>query len=189
MTNESKLPTVLLLMLMGIVILLMVAIIGLFIKMNQLQREVLGALAPLQTGATAANTGLGVGTSAPSFALPDNDGVMVSLEGSAEENRQLVEAQGFAFPVLARDDGVAQGYQVPGTPFFYVIDGEGMIVNIQMRGSDVQGCPGNLTPATLISDLNEWGRSRENRRVRVCRGQCPTDSDIAWQPSGPDGLW
>jgi methylamine dehydrogenase accessory protein MauD len=168
-------------MLMGIVILLMVAIIGLFIKMNQLQREVLGALAPLQTGATAANTGLGIGTSAPSFALPDNDGVMVSLEdfvghkvllafssigcphctemypglktfseganeiqvlmiseGSAEEKRQLVEAQGFAFPVLARDDGVAQNYQVPGTPFFYVIDGEGMIVNIQMRGSDVQ---------------------------------------------------
>jgi len=39
---ESK-TNVLILMLMGIVILLMVAIIGLSIRMNQLQREVLAA--------------------------------------------------------------------------------------------------------------------------------------------------
>ncbi len=43
MTTESKLPTVLLLMLTGIVLLLMVAIIGLFVRMNQLQEAVLAA--------------------------------------------------------------------------------------------------------------------------------------------------
>jgi hypothetical protein len=39
---------VLLLLLTGIVLLLMVAIIGLFLRMNQLQREVLAALEPLR---------------------------------------------------------------------------------------------------------------------------------------------
>jgi len=43
MTTESKLPTVLLLMLTGIVLLLMAAIIGLFVRMNQLQETVLAA--------------------------------------------------------------------------------------------------------------------------------------------------
>ncbi|MBC8249560.1 MAG: hypothetical protein H8E90_07765 [Anaerolineales bacterium] len=38
----------LLLMLMGIVILLMLANVGLFLRMNQLQREVLAALKPYQ---------------------------------------------------------------------------------------------------------------------------------------------
>jgi methylamine dehydrogenase accessory protein MauD len=54
--------------------------------------------------------------------------VMISL-GSAEENRQLREKQGFGFPVLTWDDKVAQDYEVPGTPFFYVIDGEGVITS------------------------------------------------------------
>jgi peroxiredoxin len=39
--------------------------------------------------------------------------VMIS-EGSAEDNQQLVQARGFAFPVLAWDDSVAGDYQVPG---------------------------------------------------------------------------
>ncbi len=43
MTTESKLLTVLLLMLTGIVLLLMVAIIALFVRMNQLQEAVLAA--------------------------------------------------------------------------------------------------------------------------------------------------
>ena len=51
MTDESKLPIVLLLMLMTIVILLMVAIVGLFLRMNQLQREVLVVLASSPMGA------------------------------------------------------------------------------------------------------------------------------------------
>ena len=57
--------------------------------------------------------------------------VMIS-QGSAEENRQLAEEQGFAFsvlPVSSWDDAVMLDYQVPGTPFFYVIDGEGVIAN------------------------------------------------------------
>jgi len=44
MTAESKLPTVLLLMLTGIVLSLMVAIIGLFVQMNQLQEAVLAVV-------------------------------------------------------------------------------------------------------------------------------------------------
>jgi len=74
--SESK-TDVLLLMLMGIIILLMVAITGLFIHMNQLQREV----------------------------------------------------------VLAWDDAVARDYLVPGTPFFYVIDGAGVIANVGFAGT------------------------------------------------------
>ena len=174
MTDESKLPIVLLLMLMTIVILLMVAIVGLFLRMNQLQREVLVVLASSPMGAPE-ERGLGIGTEAPDFALRDTNGAMVSLgdfagqkvllafssthcsackeiyphlrafsesredvqvmmisRGSAEESRQLVQAQGFAFPVLPVldwDAPVMLDYQVPGTPFFYVIDGEGVIAN------------------------------------------------------------
>jgi len=167
---------VLLLMLMGVVILLMVAIVGLFICMNQLQREVLAALQPLQ--AMRGPQGLEIGTEAPAFTLPDTTGQMVSLadfagrkvllvfsstqcpaciemyphlrafsereedvqvvmisRGPVEENRQLVEEQGFDFPVLTWDDAVAQDYQVPGMPFFYVIDGEGAIANAGFAGT------------------------------------------------------
>ena len=164
----------LLLMLMGIVILLMVAIIGLFIRMNQLQSRVLAALGPLQAG-VGQQMGLEVGAQAPDFTLPDATGQMVSLEdfagqrvllafssthcracmemyphlrafsesqpdvqvvmisqGSTEENRQLAQVQGFAFPVipvLDWGDRVMVDYQVPGTPFFYVIDREGVIAS------------------------------------------------------------
>jgi len=164
----SKAKTeMMLLMLMGIIILLMVAILGLFIRMDQLQREVLVALEPFR-----GPQGLPVGTRAPAFALPDTTGRRVSLSdfsgervllafsytrcsvcvemyphlktlsenhqdvqvimiswGSAEENRQVVKEQGFGFPVLMGNDKVAQDYQVPGTPFFYVIDGKGIIAN------------------------------------------------------------
>ncbi|MDY6875304.1 MAG: redoxin domain-containing protein [Chloroflexota bacterium] len=138
--NESR-TQVLLLMLMGVVILLMVTIVGLFTRMNQLQREVLAALEPLQ--AMRGPQGLEIGTEALAFTLPDVTGQMVALgdfagrkvllvfssthcpacaelwphlkalseraedvqvvmisRGSAEENRQLVEEQGFGFPVL-----------------------------------------------------------------------------------------
>jgi len=53
--------------------------------------------------------------------------VMIS-RGSAEENRQLIEEGGFGFPVLTWDDEVARDYEIPGTPFFYVIDG-GVSIN------------------------------------------------------------
>jgi len=169
--TETK-STVLLLMLMVTIILLMIAIGGLFLRMNQLQGQVLAALGVLQPGAPGQEAGLLPGAVAPDFSLPDQNGKPVALtefagqevllvfssttcpacqqmyshlkafsethrdvrvvmisRGSAEENRQLVEEQGFAFPVLSWDDAVAQAYQVPGTPFFYVIDGKGMIAN------------------------------------------------------------
>jgi len=55
--------------------------------------------------------------------------------GTTDENRQLVEEQGFGFPVLTWQDTVAREYQVPGTPFFYVIDREGVIVNAGFAGT------------------------------------------------------
>ncbi|HAL61465.1 MAG TPA: hypothetical protein DCP08_03550 [Chloroflexi bacterium] len=146
--NQTR-TQVLLLMLMGVVILLMIAILGLFIRMNQLQQEVLAALEPLQAMRRA--QGLEIGTEAPAFTLPDATGQMVSLGdfagqkvllvfsstqcpacaevwphlktfsergedvqivmislGSPEENRQLVEEQGFGFPVLIWEDSVAR---------------------------------------------------------------------------------
>lgn len=159
----------LLLLLTGIVLLLMVAIIGLFLRMNQLQREVLTALEPLRQASPP--SGLPSGTKAPSFTLPDLSGrsvlpeglagqevllvfasprcpacremyphlrafagkhpevavVMVSL-GTEEENREVAQEQGFTFPVLNGDEGMVAAYRVPGVPFFYVIDGEGIIV-------------------------------------------------------------
>ncbi|MFQ6100846.1 MAG: hypothetical protein ACE5OS_06375 [Anaerolineae bacterium] len=48
---------------------------------------------------------------------------------TVEENRQLMEEQGFDFPVLTWDDGVFEDCHVPGTPFFYTIDGDGVIAN------------------------------------------------------------
>ena len=172
--TESK-TDVLLLMLMAIVVLLMVTIIGLFLRMNQLQQAVLAALSSSQAGMPEQEMGLEIGTQASDFALPGTSGAMVSLadfvgqrvllafssthcsactemyphlrafsesrddvqvvmisQDSAEENRQLVEEQGFAFPVLpvsGWDAPVMVDYRAPGTPFFYVIDGEGVIVN------------------------------------------------------------
>ena len=178
--NETK-TQMLLLMLMGVVILLMVAIAGLFIRMNQLQSEVLAALAPLQGGAMEQKMGLEIGTAAPDFTLADTADqpvssgdfvgqkvllafssihcpgciemfphlkafseraesvqvVMIS-RGSAEENLQLVKEQGFDFLVLVWDDAVARDYQVPGTPFFYVIDGEGVIRNAGFANTEEQ---------------------------------------------------
>ncbi|HDQ72506.1 MAG TPA: redoxin domain-containing protein [Chloroflexi bacterium] len=172
--TESK-TNMLLLMLMGIVILLMVAIIGLFLRMNQLQQAVLGALASSPPMVSEQEMGLEIGTEAPAFTLSDTNGTTVSLAdfagqkvllafssihcsacketyshlkafsenrdnvqvvmislGATRENRQLVEEQGFIFPVLTAsgwNDPVMEGYKVPGTPFFYVIDREGRIVN------------------------------------------------------------
>ncbi|MBC7228470.1 MAG: hypothetical protein H5T61_14765, partial [Thermoflexales bacterium] len=40
---------------------------------------------------------------------------------------QVAQEQGFAFPVLAGNEEVLAAYRVPGTPFFYVLDGEGVI--------------------------------------------------------------
>ena len=161
------------LMLVGVVVLLMLANIGLFIRMNQLQTQVLAALQPGR-----AASGLPIGNVAPDFSLPDLDGREVSLRefsgqevvlvfssvtcpacqsmypslrefvmrhgqttlvmisrGTEGENRRLVEEENFAFPILVWDDQVANAYQVPGTPFFYVLDGDGVITDAGFAGS------------------------------------------------------
>ncbi|MCK4450291.1 MAG: hypothetical protein KAX26_06840, partial [Anaerolineae bacterium] len=60
--------------------------------------------------------------------------VMIS-HGTVEEDRQLMEEQEFDFPALTWDDGGFEDYQVPGTPFSYVIDGEGVIANAGLAGT------------------------------------------------------
>jgi len=155
----------LLLMLMSIVILLLVMNLGLFLRMNQLQSQVIQALQSFQRP-----TGLTAGTQAPPFSLADVNGKTVSLQdfsgqrvllafsatacpacqqmypalrrfheshpdiallmisrGSSEENRRLVQNEGLTFPILAWEDDVVKAYQVPGTPYFYVVDDQGVI--------------------------------------------------------------
>lgn len=74
---------VLVLTLMGVMVLLMVSILGLFVRMNQLQGQVLAALAPLQM--LREPGGLAVGREAPEFNLPDSEGRMVSLTGLSDK--------------------------------------------------------------------------------------------------------
>jgi methylamine dehydrogenase accessory protein MauD len=159
----------LILTLMGIIILLMLAIVGLFVRMNQLQSAILEGLQPFR--ATGTTAGLDVGAEAPPFKLSDTDANQVSLEdfagqtvllaftslrcpaceplypdlavfadtnhsvqlivvsqGSLDENRRLVEQEDLGFPVLIWEDSLVAQYEVPGTPFFYLVGGDGVIV-------------------------------------------------------------
>jgi peroxiredoxin len=71
-----------------------------------------------------------------SFSEKRNDiQVIMILRGSSEKNRQVTQEHDFSFPVLEWNDGVAGEYQVPGTPFYYVIDGKGSIANAGFAGS------------------------------------------------------
>ena len=168
--NKNKTESFLFL-LTGIVIVLMVMNLGLFLRMNQLQQEILQTLLPFQQASQRPES-LPTGTQAPPFSLLDVDEQMVSLDdfsgesvvlifssttcsacqdiypslkefnerhpelaflviskGSDEENQNLAKQQGFAFPVLGLQDDVAKAYQVSAIPFFYLIDGEGVIVS------------------------------------------------------------
>lgn len=159
--KETK-NNVLVLMLMGVTILLIIAVGGLFFKVNQLQQAILNPQSAAPSG------GLQPGQVAPPFTLVDTAGQKVSLtdfsgqttllvfastrcqacqrmfpslqefskqrdnvqvvmllDGQAEELEQF----GFTFPVLKLDEKVVQDYQVPGTPFFYVINTKGIITN------------------------------------------------------------
>ncbi len=87
--ENAERTNILLLMLIGIVILLMIAIIGLFLRMNQLQREILGALAPLRMVSPSAE-GLETGTPAPAFTLSDIKGRQVSLRDFSGQEILLV---------------------------------------------------------------------------------------------------
>ncbi len=83
--NETRLLEVYLFLLMGIVALLIVATVGLFFRMNQLQSEVLAALELLQMRVEP--WALEKGTAAPAFTLSEVDGNTVSL---ADESGQQV---------------------------------------------------------------------------------------------------
>lgn len=52
--------------------------------------------------------------------------LLIISKGSEEDNQTLVQEQGFTFPVLIWKDEVADAYQVPGVPHFYVIE-NGMV--------------------------------------------------------------
>ena len=74
--SKAKTDT-LVILLMGIVILLMLANLGLFLRMNQLQTQIALAIEALQRSEP---TYLPIGTKAPFFNLPDNNGETVSLQ-------------------------------------------------------------------------------------------------------------
>ncbi len=44
--------------------------------------------------------------------------------GTIEENRRIAEEQPFDFPILMWEDETAGDYQVPGTPYLYLISGD-----------------------------------------------------------------
>ncbi len=161
----------LLVMLMTTIILLMIAIAGLFLRMNQLQNQVLAAVHIGASDVTPQELGLPKGSVAPNFTLPDLAGRPLSLtdftwkrvllaffstscsacqqtyphlkafreahpelqvvmisRGSTDDNRQMVAKQGFSFPVLTWQDDMVKSYQVPATPFFYMVDQTGVVV-------------------------------------------------------------
>ncbi len=159
---------VLLLLLVGIVLLLMVALIGLFLRMEQLQREVLAALARCARPRNPPDCPLGrkpLRSPFPTFpasrylwtrwrggrccwssppplsGLPGDvpapaglrseasgDGSGDGLAGERGGEPGVAEEQGLTFPVVEGDERVMAAYGVPGTPYFYVLDGEGVIV-------------------------------------------------------------
>ncbi len=55
--------------------------------------------------------------------------VLMVSNGSEEENRELGVREGFSFPILQWRDDVANQYEVPGVPFFYAIDEQGVIMS------------------------------------------------------------
>lgn len=52
---------------------------------------------------------------------------MVS-KGLPSKNQELLNTQGFNFPVLEADETIGDHYQVPGAPFIYLIDEKGFII-------------------------------------------------------------
>lgn len=86
-TGQSENQTVLWTVI-GTIILLMIAVIVLFFRMNQLQNRILGLLAPFEDAASRdvqEMVGLEVGSQAPDFILPDVEGQLVSLAGLSGE--------------------------------------------------------------------------------------------------------
>jgi methylamine dehydrogenase accessory protein MauD len=158
-------------LLMATVLVLLVVNLGLFLRVNQLQERILGALeGGTPTSGPAPPAGLEDGVPAPELALETPDGEPVDLRefqgsqllvmfssvtcpacqtmypelalfaernpqvpvlmisnGTPDENRTVAAEHDLGVTMAQWDDRVAHSYQVPGTPFFYVIDGEGVI--------------------------------------------------------------
>lgn len=53
--------------------------------------------------------------------------VLMISKGSIEDNRQMAVENKFDFQILNWEDDVVSAYSVPVTPYFYVIDADGMI--------------------------------------------------------------
>lgn len=154
-----------LIMLLVVVILLLVANLALFVRMNQLQSQVIQALEPFQRP-----KGLSVGARAPDFNLVNTAGqeisfrdfreqrvllafispncaacqqvypslkefhkahpdipILVVSAGTDAENQKV--AAELSLPVLNGTEEIIKEYQVPGFPFFYLIDEEGRIAS------------------------------------------------------------
>jgi len=54
--------------------------------------------------------------------------LIVSLD-PADKNLQLKKDYKFDFPILTSHESVMMDYEVPGTPYFYLIDEKGLIIN------------------------------------------------------------
>lgn len=68
---------------------------------------------------------------------PEFQVLMVS-NGTEDENLTLAQEEQLKFTVLTWEDRVAQIYQVPGTPYFYYIDADGIIVNAGFLNTSTQ---------------------------------------------------
>jgi peroxiredoxin len=55
--------------------------------------------------------------------------VLMISRGSNEDNQNVIKETGLNFPFLTWEDDVTEEYQVPGTPFFFLTDEEGLISN------------------------------------------------------------
>ena len=90
-TKHGLKTETLFLMLMGVVILQMIVNVGLFLRMNQLQQEVLAALGSLRSPRVSeVSEGLKVGTAAPSFALLDTSSEEIALDDFGGQRILLV---------------------------------------------------------------------------------------------------
>ncbi len=161
--RKPRLET-LILLLFAAVVLLLIANLVLFLRMNRLQERI-------ARSAEAWPSALAVGSQAPEFSLIDTRGRSVSLKdyagqrlliafvhpscpickdmfpelkrfesehpdqaivmlsgGSEEENRELDQTHGFGFPILNADERVFEAYEVPGVPWFFVLDDRGVVV-------------------------------------------------------------
>lgn len=60
--------------------------------------------------------------------------VMIS-RGAPEDHLRLRREQGFDSPILRWEDEVARAYEVPGTPFFTLVDAAGVVARTGFAGS------------------------------------------------------